>query len=461
MAQLSGYKGFNFPLKGIVVDDNDPENLNRVQVRIPSYHGDKEFVDSDGKSTLPWAQMCSVTTKEDGFLGLLRGSSSSVIPEVDDVVWLLFEGGDIRSPVVIGTMPKDVDYSNKDENMGGDGDSYECNGGSLIDLAREIIMKEEGTYDTVVDNDNGAISIGMIQWHAGAAKSLLQAIQKENNDNFKKLAGSSGLISAMSRSWSNYVPTSSISKAIKEILKTEESKKVQNARANSYISTYMKHGKELGITNADALIYYADLENQFGCGEAPNKVRKTTKPYTLDKIHKVQVWYVPRRNRVYNAIKKLISDGKLIKKDNTVVFNDNTINTGGKLLGYPTKSRTISAGYPNYSSGRYHGGIDFPVATGSDVYASEAGTVYIRKELTYSYGKYIVLKHKINGTTYYTLYAHNSKLLVNNGDTVKRGQLIAKSGSTGNSTGPHCHFAVYKNTYSYHSSEVNPLSMLK
>ena len=111
-------------------------------------------------------------------------------------------------------------------------------------------------------------------------------------------------------------------------------------------------------------------------------------------------------------------------------------------LGYPTSYRTISAGFPNYSSGRYHGGVDFPCPTGTEVRAAEAGTVTTVKALYYSYGHYIIIDH---GNGLATLYAHNSKLLVSIGQHVKRGQVIAKSGSTGNSTGPHCHFEVRVN----------------
>ena len=121
-------------------------------------------------------------------------------------------------------------------------------------------------------------------------------------------------------------------------------------------------------------------------------------------------------------------------------------------LGYPTNSRRVSAGYPNYSSGRYHGGVDFPVPTGSPIYASASGTVIIAKNLNYSYGHYLVVDHG-NGLS--TLYAHNSTLLVGIGDHVNKGQVIARSGSTGNSTGPHCHFEVRVN-----GTRVNPFNYL-
>lgn len=126
--------------------------------------------------------------------------------------------------------------------------------------------------------------------------------------------------------------------------------------------------------------------------------------------------------------------------------------SGSGALGYPTDSRSISAGYPNYSSGRYHGGIDFSVPSGSNIYAAAAGTVILVQRLGYSYGHYVVVDHG-NGLS--TLYAHNSNILVSVGQKVSRGQVIAKSGSTGNSTGPHCHFEVRVN-----GNRVNPYNYL-
>ncbi len=125
---------------------------------------------------------------------------------------------------------------------------------------------------------------------------------------------------------------------------------------------------------------------------------------------------------------------------------------GTGSLGYPTSYRRISAGYPNYSSGRYHGGLDFPCPTGTTVYAADSGYVSLVKYLTYSYGRYVMINHG-NGLS--TLYAHNSSILVSEGQAVTKGQAIAKSGATGNATGPHCHFEVRKN-----GTRVNPWNYL-
>ena len=126
---------------------------------------------------------------------------------------------------------------------------------------------------------------------------------------------------------------------------------------------------------------------------------------------------------------------------------------GSGELGYPTSSRNISAGYPNYSDGSYHGGIDFPAPTGTNVFAADDGVVITVRRLDYSYGYYVIIDHG-GGLT--TLYAHNSDILVTEGQQVQKGDVIALSGSTGNSTGPHCHFEVR-----FGGNRVNPLNYIK
>lgn len=121
---------------------------------------------------------------------------------------------------------------------------------------------------------------------------------------------------------------------------------------------------------------------------------------------------------------------------------------------YPVPGHyTVSAGFPNYSSGKYHGGLDFPCGVGSKVVAAQSGVVITVKRLDYSYGYYVMIYHGTDshGRSVVTLYAHNSSILVGTGQTVKKGQQIAKSGSTGNSTGPHSHFEIRLN-----GTRVNP-----
>ena len=91
---------------------------------------------------------------------------------------------------------------------------------------------------------------------------------------------------------------------------------------------------------------------------------------------------------------------------------------------------------------RNHNGIDLSVPVGTPIYAAADGRVVIRKNNPDGYGYYLSIQHDRN---YYTVYGHLSQWLVQNGDTVRAGQQIAKSGNTGRSTGPHLHFEVLKN----------------
>lgn len=119
--------------------------------------------------------------------------------------------------------------------------------------------------------------------------------------------------------------------------------------------------------------------------------------------------------------------------------------SGGALL-WPAPSTTyITSPYgyrfhPIQKRNKLHTGIDIGAGYGAAVLAAEGGTV-LRAGWNGGYGQYIVIDHG-NGLS--TLYAHNSVLLVSAGQTVSRGQQIAKVGSTGNSTGPHLHFEVLR-----------------
>ncbi|MCR4662844.1 MAG: M23 family metallopeptidase [Endomicrobiaceae bacterium] len=99
-----------------------------------------------------------------------------------------------------------------------------------------------------------------------------------------------------------------------------------------------------------------------------------------------------------------------------------------------------------------HGGIDIAVKTGTLVGAAADGIVTVASTNVGHYGTAVFIDHQ-NG--YITHYGHLSKILVRVGQKVKAGQIIAKSGSTGRSTGPHLHFTVKKNGVS-----LDPLKFL-
>ncbi|MET9670564.1 M23 family metallopeptidase [Streptomyces sp. NPDC006475] len=128
----------------------------------------------------------------------------------------------------------------------------------------------------------------------------------------------------------------------------------------------------------------------------------------------------------------------------------------------PVGKYTLSASFNQGGAmwAHKHSGQDFAVPVGTTVKAANAGTVV--KAGPYgggdgsAYGNAIVIKHS-NGK--YSQYAHLSKINVGVGSHVKTGQAIAKSGNTGNSSGPHLHFEI-RTTPNY-GSALNPASFLR
>jgi murein DD-endopeptidase MepM/ murein hydrolase activator NlpD len=98
-----------------------------------------------------------------------------------------------------------------------------------------------------------------------------------------------------------------------------------------------------------------------------------------------------------------------------------------------------------------HPGIDIGAGMGTPIYAADSGYVTTAGWSTVGYGFMILINH---GNGYYTRYGHMSAFAVEVGDSVKKGQLIGRVGSTGNSTGPHLHFeiiqgGVHRNPFSF------------
>lgn len=141
----------------------------------------------------------------------------------------------------------------------------------------------------------------------------------------------------------------------------------------------------------------------------------------------------------------------------SLVSGDTKKYVGGKFLWPTTNSYRITSPFsmrvhPTLGVYKQHTGIDIGAAYGTDVLAAAEGTVII-SGWNKAWGNYIVINH---GSGLTTLYAHNSSLIVKKGQQVSRGQVIAKVGSTGYSTGAHIHFEVQVN-----GSPVNPLPYLQ
>ncbi len=97
--------------------------------------------------------------------------------------------------------------------------------------------------------------------------------------------------------------------------------------------------------------------------------------------------------------------------------------------------------HPIHKVRRFHKGIDFTADQGTAIQATGDGTV-VKADYDSGYGKCVIISH---GYGYQTLYGHMSRIDVKDGEKVKKGQRIGLIGSTGQSTGPHCHYEVHLN----------------
>jgi len=202
-----------------------------------------------------------------------------------------------------------------------------------------------------------------------------------------------------------------------------------------------------------------DLKNRIN--ELDKKLEQEKKYYTiiLNKRQKLLEEYSRQISKTKQDIEyyETIQKEKYEELQRYVASNvsRSKVYRGGRFL-WPTNSTLITSyfGYrvhPIWGTTRFHSGIDIGASYGSPIYAAADGIV-IYSGWYYGYGYTVVIDH---GSGISTLYAHCSSLNVYKGQSVKRGQIIAFVGSTGNSTGPHLHFEVQIN-----GKPVNPLNYL-
>lgn len=170
---------------------------------------------------------------------------------------------------------------------------------TVVAAAAEILYNNEGSYKSVNANDNGAVSVGKLQWHGWRALSLLRTIVSADSRQAKELLGNALYqeISTTSDTskWGNRTLTSAETTAVKKLLATDESKKAQDELAVKDITSYIEQALRLGITNEPALIYFADLTNQGGSGASgrvatsASKVAGSYAAVTLNELHEAAI----------------------------------------------------------------------------------------------------------------------------------------------------------------------------
>jgi len=166
----------------------------------------------------------------------------------------------------------------------------------------------------------------------------------------------------------------------------------------------------------------------------------------------IPVQYILKVNRILNNEHKqyiFIPCGTLSDLDRSLFLGTAFVSplTVGKLSSYFGVRKD-----PIDHIHKFHAGVDIACPINSPVYASRDGVVLF-SGFNGGYGNLVIIKHSRD---YFTLYGHLNKIYVEKGQIVNAGQLIAKSGNTGRTTGPHLHFEIRKNT-----KPINPLLLLR
>jgi murein DD-endopeptidase MepM/ murein hydrolase activator NlpD len=204
------------------------------------------------------------------------------------------------------------------------------------------------------------------------------------------------------------------------------------------------------------------LSGQYELKHADLESAKQKKAQLVEKLSADEALYLQQIKDLEedsNRIEKLIMDAeaemarKLAEERARAV----SVYQGGKISWPVPSSGNITSPYGNRIhpiNGRteFHTGIDISANYGADIVAAEGGVV-LSAGWNGGYGNTVVINHG-NGLS--TLYAHGSKLVVSAGENVTKGQVIAKAGSTGYSTGNHLHFEVRLS-----GKHTNPVSYVK
>lgn len=143
-------------------------------------------------------------------------------------------------------------------------------------------------------------------------------------------------------------------------------------------------------------------------------------------------------------VQSLIQE-RLRQRETDSSGSDESYTQGSGVMSWPCNGVITSPyGYrvhPIFGTTIYHSGMDIGVDYGTPIHAADSGTVIYSGWIS-GYGNAVIIDH---GGGVQTLYGHNQSLNVSEGESVAKGSVIAYAGSTGNSTGPHCHFEVRVN----------------
>lgn len=211
------------------------------------------------------------------------------------------------------------------------------------------------------------------------------------------------------------------------IMKVKEEKAtVENTRAQ-----LEKDKAEAEVLVADAQAKKAKVEDK----ESEQQVLLDQAIYDRDTSERMYEEIMAASQEVANMIRR--------SQMSSAGYSGAPAGAGGMIwpISGPITSEFGWRPHPIFGTARFHSGLDIGGDYGMPIYAAAGGTVIYAGWIS-GYGNAVIIDHG-GGVT--TLYGHNDSLNVSEGENVAQGQVIAMCGSTGNSTGPHCHFEVREN----------------
>ena len=468
MDENNAYKGYYSPLKARVTRVDDPQQLNRVQVYIPVCHG--EFVEqktgySDELGEYPWATMCTTILKDmdmytvDSMKELFAGDMPVILPSVGTVGWVMFEGGDLRSPIYMGSLAKgEINELVSGAYAGSDNNNLSLsNGTSNLSVMADVIFANESggkNYNIINPKDVDAISIGLLQWHANNGRELMRRIKDSNPTQFNALYNNYNATFSLEKSWSDFYVNKGDDNynAIKAIIDTPNGHTVQDEYTNEYLSNYVAQGESVGVTDFRAQIYFCDMYNQSPTG-AMNIARASRKK-DLDGLYNETMngdyWLGSsaygnrdRRTRVYNEVKVLDINKALTTATSSDLQGTNSL---GFAVEYPTDCKEI---VESFERGKNKGIKIFEEGImGAEVRASHSGTARFLDRGANGYGKFVEIKQG----KYTTRYTHLRSFPNNHRnhaptDTVniEQGEVIGYVGRSGDANSVFLGFEMYMN----------------
>ena len=244
--------------------------------------------------------------------------------------------------------------------------------------------------------------------------------------------------------------------------------KPRNIELNRRFEVLNENYKNIQVRVKDMQVQLAELEKRdnevyrsiFEANPLPDSARalKIEKKKEIDKIKVIeedelgkniaaQLNYMDARIKYqfdsYDAIQGLIrnQDAKLASIPAIQPVSNKQLNRIASGFGMRID--------PVYGTPKFHRGLDFTAPQGTPIYATGDGKVKTASRMEGGYGNHVIINH---GYGYETLYGHMVRIKVRPGQKVKRGEVIGWVGSTGKSTGPHCHYEV-----SVNGQEVNPV----